>query len=384
MKSITVTLIPAVLKWARERASLEISALAHSLKINDETVIEWEKTGKIKQSLIRKLASKTRTPEGFLYLSAPLNDNLPIPDFRTIKSNSTIKPSPDLLETIQTMELRQDWMRDYLTDIGIGELNFVGCIKNAKKADAQNIADQIRKRLGLSDNWAKEKKTLEDALSFLRTKIEDIGILIFINGIVGNNTHRTLIPAEFRGFTLCDSISPLIFINGKDSKSAQMFTIAHELAHLWLGKEGVTNSDESRIPGDEDVCDAIAAEFLIPQTELLKIWNGKISFDSIARYFKSSIIVAARRCLNLQLITRQQFFDFYEEYKKELLNIPKKASGSGGDFWNSNNYRIGVRFGVTVAIAAKEGKISYRDAYRLTNLSSNAFETYSKSIGISI
>ncbi len=76
----------------------------------------------------------------------------------------------------------------------------------------------------------------EETLAFLRDKVQEIGIMFEKNGVVKNNTHRPLNVNEFRGFVLVDDFAPLIFVNNADCKAAQMFTIAHELAHLWIGE----------------------------------------------------------------------------------------------------------------------------------------------------
>jgi Zn-dependent peptidase ImmA (M78 family) len=382
-----VHFVPNVLQWARERAGLDIAYLAHRMKASAEQVLNWEKTGELSLSKAKKLASYTRTPLGYLFLAEPLSDALPIPDFRTIKDAPAARPSPDLLETIHTMQLRQEWMRDFLRDEGSDKLSFVASASSAD--DPEVIAAKIRAVIGIQEDWAKKWRTWEEALRHLREKIEHAGILIFINGVVGNNTHRTLDPQEFRGFTLCDEYAPLVFINGADSKSAQMFTIAHELAHIWYGKNGVSNVVTRDYPvlGDEKVCNAVAAEFLVPAQQLKPLWSqikrNADPYQQIARYFKVSPIVAARRCLDLSLISRETFFAFYDEYTTQERKDESKKK-TGGDFWNTQNVRIGVRFGTAVVIAAKEGKLLFRDAYRLTGLSGLTFETYSKSIGLPI
>jgi Zn-dependent peptidase ImmA (M78 family) len=243
--------------------------------------------------------------------------------------------------------------------------------------------------LGITSDWANAQSTWEDALRHLREKIEQAGILIFINGVVGNNTHRKLDTNEFRGFSLSDPFAPLIFINGADAKSAQMFTIAHELAHLWFGQNGVSNTNAKEFPErpEERQCNAVAAEFLIPADALRVTWQDlKLSaepFQIVARRFKVSPIVAARRCLDLNLIDKAAFFDFYNAYSAQEYSR-KKPKKPGGDFWKTQNVRIGVKFGTAVVIAAMEGRLLYRDAYRLTGLNGATFEKYSKSIGLPI
>jgi Zn-dependent peptidase ImmA (M78 family)/transcriptional regulator with XRE-family HTH domain len=383
----TVRFVPQVLKWARERAGLEIAYLAHRMKVPADQILTWEQNGELSFVKAKKLASYTRTPFGYLFLAEPLTDALPIPDFRTMKDSFSPKPSPDLLETIHTMQLRQEWMRDFLIDEGAAKLEFMASAKTNE--DPVTVAARMRSLLGIDESWAKRWPTWEDALRHLREKIEQSGVLIFINGVVGNNTHRKLDPQEFRGFALCDDYAPLIFINGTDPKSAQMFTIAHEFAHLWYGKNGVSNVGTGDFPSidDEKVCNAVAAEFLVPSEQIKALWSrigsSMDAYQQIARQFKVSPIVAARRCLDLQLIDRKSFFEFYDHYINQEQNGDKKKKG-GGDFWKTQNVRIGFRFGSAVVIAAKEGRLSFRDAYRLTGLSGSKFSQYSNSIGIPV
>ena len=132
-----------------------------------------------------------------------------------------------------------------------------------------------------------------------------------VNGIVGNNTHRKLDPEKFRGFVLVDDYAPLVFVNGADSKAAQMFTLAHELAHLWFGSSAAFDLRELQPADDETerACNRIAAELLAPEHELRDAWTAALQspnrYQVLARQFKVSELVAARRLLDLGLYPEQ-------------------------------------------------------------------------------
>lgn len=378
---------PEVLRWARERAGLSDEALALKLRVKPEAVQTWEQTGTLRFTQAEKLASVTHTPLGYLFLTEPPDESLPIPDFRTTKDLPIQRPSPDLLDTIYTMQRRQAWMRDFLIEEGAEPLPFVASatLQDSPRA----VASSIRKTLGLADQWARQMYTWSDALRWLREKIEGIGVLIVINGVVGNNTHRKLNPDEFRGFVLVDKYAPLIFVNGVDAKAAQMFTFAHELAHLWLGVEGVTNVDPIQKQLDlrepvERFCNAVAAEFVVPEEELKEHWNMAFRqanpYQHLAHNFKVSEIVVARRAQEVGLISREEFLNFYTVYVSEETQI-QKENREGGNYWNTQNVRLGKRFGQAVVRAAREGRLLYRDAYQLTGMSAHTFENFAQRLG---
>ena len=382
---MNITLEPLVLQWARQRAGLSPELLAEKIKIRPDRVLAWEDSGRLRFKQAEKLATVTHTPFGFLFLPQPPEDQLGIPDFRTVGDGAVDSASPDLIETVQQMQRRQAWMREYLIEEGTEPLAFIG----SARADnlPETIAANMREILDLPNGWAGLAGTWSEALRRFRQHIESAGILIFINGIVGNNTHRKLSVREFRGFVLSDAYAPLIFINGSDAKAAQMFTIAHEVAHLWLGRGGVSNLEmlqPAPVP-EEQHCNAVAAEFLVPAAELADCWdNAQASGDSylfLARRFKVSPIVAARRASDLELITRTDYVEFYRDYEADERRVASKRSG-GGSFWNTQNTRLGKRFGAAVVRAAKEGRLLYRDAYRLTGLRGDTFEKFARSIGV--
>jgi Zn-dependent peptidase ImmA (M78 family) len=370
----------AVLRWALERSSKDIPTFREKFPKLQEW-LEEQSQPTLRQ--LEALARATSTPLGYFFLAKPPEERLPIPLFRTQANGHPHRPSPDLLETVQTMERRQAWVREYLVEEGQQALPFVRSAKLIE--EPERIAGEMRSVLGLELAWAAKLATWSEALKELQKKMEAAWILVVVNGIVGNNTRRKLDPEEFRGFVLVDEYAPLVFVNGADAKAAQMFTLAHELAHLWFGSSAAFDLRELQ-PADDDTeraCNRVAAEFLVPERELKESWSSLTQnsdrFQLLARRFKVSELVAARRALDLALISRGAFLDFYRSY---LQNERRKASkvSSGGDFYANQNYRIGRRFAETVVRAAREGKLLYRDAYQLTGLYGSTFDRYAESL----
>jgi Zn-dependent peptidase ImmA (M78 family) len=367
-----------VLRWAIDRAGLTPDGLESKFP----KIRQWVegKTQPTRRQL-ESLAKVTLTPFGFFFLPEPPEVRLPIPHFRTLGDTIPSRPSPNLIDTIQLMQRRQEWMREFLTEEGQDPLQIVRSIKN--DTPPESIANHIRNALRLDEGWAAQQRTWEEALDFLRKAMEDAGILVIINGVVGNNTHRKLNPGEFRGFVLVDMYVPLVFVNGADAKAAQMFTIAHELAHVFFGSSAAFDLREMQPADDpgEQACNRVGAEFLVPERKLRQVWpsikNNTDPFQTIARQFKVSVLVAARRALDLQLINREAFFDFYHTYQIDERERREAASRAGrGDFYANQNKRVGQRFALTVARAVKEGKLLYSEAYRLTGLYGSTFDSY--------
>ena len=385
-RSLKITLQPDVLRWARERLRVSQDELAQKMQVRPELVLEWEQSGRISVAQADRLAQRTHTPLGFLYLTEPPEDHLPIPDFRTRSVDTPPRSSPDLLETVETMLRRQAWMRDELIEDDATPLDFVGAYRI--DAPPRQVAAAMRDALQLSYDWASQVSTWTDALKVLRDQAEDAGILVVFNGIVGNNTRRKLAPDEFQGFALVDEHAPLIFVNSADFKAAQMFTFAHELAHLFVGETGVSifQNLQPAPHATERFCNQTAAEFLVPKEDLSNFWptakQANDRYQAIARHFKVSSLVAARRTLDLDLIDHDEFFRFYQEYQDTEWRGRQQDQASGGDFWNTQKWRIGPRFGTAIIRAVKEGRLLYREAYSLTGLKGDTFERMPKKMGM--
>jgi len=376
--SVRVSVSPDMLHWACQRAGYRIPDVVEQIP-QFQAWVARERQPTLRQ--LEKLANLTHTPLGYLFLNEPPDEPLPVPDFRTVAGTRASRPSPDLLETIYSMQRRQDWLRESFMEGEADPLPFVG---SASPSDPPGrVGHEMRQSLELERGWATDVPSWQEAVRELRRRIEGAGVMAVINSLVGNNPHRRLKVEEFRGFALADPYAPLIFVNGADARSAQMFTLAHELAHIWLGSDGVSGFERMLPPdrAEEVWCDQAAAEFLAPGDEVRQYWDPN-DVGAVARRFKVSPIVAARRALDLGLMERGAFFAFYRR-DIEQERITSQRDG-GGDFYNLQNTRVGKLFTKEVANAALEGRIGFKEAYDLTGLGGGPFQRYASKLGISL
>ncbi|MBF0152522.1 MAG: ImmA/IrrE family metallo-endopeptidase [Magnetococcales bacterium] len=364
---------PTMLRWARERAALSEEQLANKLNVPTSRLLAWEgglKSPTFKQA--EKIAQKTHVPFGCLFLPEPPPEVLPIPDLRTWEGIPLEQPSADFFDLIRNVMFQQDWYREYRLEYGADPLPFVG--KFRLGADVQTVAEDIRRTLNMdhllsAPNWEKH-------LGLLCDRCEEVGIWIMRAGYIGSNTHRTLRVEEFRGFAISDPLVPLIFINGKDAKAAQIFTLAHELAHLWFGESGISNLrfDEAasgkhvRI---ERVCNRVAAELLVPRARFLAAWNSENSPNdnvlALTGAFKVSGVVIARRALDLGKIDNLTYRTFCQQELKSWQKKQEKKT-DGGNYYATLPIANGRKFTDAVLISAMSGKLLLRDAGGLLHM----------------
>lgn len=362
----------SMLTWAISRAGYDMPTFAEKFP----KILEWldgQKKPTVKQ--LEEFSKKVYLPFGYLFLPQPPQENVPIPFFRT-NGNHADKISINVYDTILLLQQRQDWLKNYLKDNDFQRLSYVG--NYSKSNDVRAIVADIRQTLQLPENWASQFNTWKDAQDHLVLQIEDKGIIAIFNGIVENNTHRPIPVEECRGFVLVDEYAPFMFVNNSDFKSAQMFTIVHELAHIWIGHSAGFDFRRLQPANDpmEILCDKVAAEFLVPEQEFNEVWSHRPNnFSYASRYFKVSEIVIARRALDTGKISRPQFFDFYEEYSNREF-AKKESQGPGGDFYATTKKRISITFANHVNQAVKSGNLLYRDAYKLTGLKGDTFENF--------
>lgn len=365
-----VNVKPEVLVWTRKRAALGVEQLVAKFpKYKD-----WE-NGKSQPTLkqVKDLAKYVHAPYGYFFLSKPLDESLQLPDFRTVDGKPIQRLSPDLFDTIRYCQLRQDWYQDYKRNEGDDPLSFVGAASTDDRTEM--VAAKIRSRLELDHEERKNISNWTDALRKIVEKAEALGVLVMVSGVVLNNTHRRLKPEEFRGFTLADEFAPLVFINGADTKAAQMFTLAHELAHVWLGKSGLSDSRPNVLPKNEiEVwCNKVAAETLVPLHALRDEYREdetlRNELSRLTRQFKVSTLVMLRRMYDLKVLTRKQF---QEAYESEISRFRQKSGGGGGNFTASLTARVGKRFARALITDTLEGRTSFRDAFRMLGIKKTA------------
>jgi len=369
-RGLTVHVKPELLRWARERAGWSLEGLKKPFPKIDV----WER-GEAQPTLkqLERLARTLRVPLGFLFLDSPPDETLPIPDFRTMAPAGYPTPSPDLLDTIYVCQQAQEWYRDYLVSIGEEPLPFVASVTT--KDDTRTVAAYIRERLHFDVDQRGALPTWTQALSRFIDQVEDIGIVVMVNGVVGNNPHRRLHPEEFRGFALVDDRAPLIFINGADSISAKTFTLAHELAHIWLGKSGVTDSELFRLPNTrvERWCNQVAAEILVPAQLLDQNFNPQEDLQEeisrLARVFKVSTLVILRRLFDRRYLDWERYSEIYRQEFQRLLAYERKRTMGGGDFYATLSRRVSPRLAHALVASVYEGHTLFRDALRMLGVS---------------
>ena len=372
---------PSILAWARERAGFTVSKLAEKLKIKQEQVESWE-TGNSKPTFRQAqiFANKTYVPFGYLFLKEPPREELPIPDLRTIGDRPIGGFSLDLKDTIRSTFERVAWYKDFCREQDLPSLNWVGSVT----VDNFELATTTAKRL-LGGSIQQRPRQFHDYFKELISKIEILGALVMRNSVVGNNTHRSLDRDEFRGFAIADDHAPVIFINATDTPQAQLFTLLHEFAHLLINESGVSDlshRNENRI---EKFCNRVAAEFLVPTDEFVKLWNiqhedWRTNLPQLEQIFHVSQWVIARRALETGFISEQQYWDHYgkilDALKKE--KDKQKDKGSGPPFNRLINMRYSKKFATAVASEALSGRMLLRDAHHLIGVHPSKLKDFAK------
>lgn len=350
--AVEVTIKPEVLKWALERSGLgenEIEKRFPKLK-------EWQ-SGSKKPTLpqAKTLAKAVRLPLGRLLLPVPTPDELTIPDFRTVRNANVESIGADLREVIQTAEQRLDWYAEYATEIGIAPPAILGVV--SPSTPPEKAAEVVRESLGW-DSIGHPKGP--DRVMDLVHRMEDHGLLVMRNTIVGNSTSRRLDVHEFRGFTLREGPYALVFVNTSDSKTAQLFSLAHELAHVAMAAPGLSG-DQGKRNNVERWCNKFAAALLIPEASVRSIQFDSdqlvVQLSTTATRFGVSREALLWRLVDLKLIQKKDADRVVGLFKGEEATQASQTAGAP-PFPVLVRSRVGRRFLNTITGAALAGDLS--------------------------
>ncbi|GBD80971.1 hypothetical protein TEHD10_2034 [Tetragenococcus halophilus subsp. halophilus] len=381
-----VPITPHVIKYYIDTSNINLEDLEKDANLKN--INGWlDLSAQPTFNQLNQLSKKIKVPFGYLLLNDIQKEEPSLIEYRTVLNNEVDKPSRDLLETIDDMEDKQDWMRDFLIRNSYEKLNFVN--KFSKKDSVQTIAQGIRHTLQLEETWFVNRQ-YNNAFNYLRDKFENAGILVMQNGVVKANTHRNLNVDEFRAFVLVDDYAPLIFINSTDSNGGKIFSLFHEVAHIFLGESDLFNDNNVSHPiyrNDLEVlCNDIASELCIPAPYFKELWAKNTERDTfnkihyIAQKCKISILAVAVKALKNRYIDEQEYYKIRNEslkyYKKE--NTKKKENNGNGI--NTAVSRIDKRFFQFLSNDIKSGNTQYTDAYRLLNTNRKTFDKIERKI----
>lgn len=382
--TVRVPVSASIWDWVTKIGSFQ------SLTEDDYRKIERWQTGESAPTInqLSQFSKKLRIPVGYFFLDQPINDVPPVFAHRTIANAAITEPSRELVDTLTDMQSVQEWMRQDIVECGEGKLPFVGSYQ-VGRANTMDLAGAIRGVLQLSVEWYSEDGRImpvDEAFKLLRERCTDSGIVVMLNGIARDNTHRPLDAQEFRAFALVNEYAPLIFINRTDGRHGQIFSLTHEIVHIWLGAEEIYNDSyqyESNAP-IEVLCNAVAAELLVPRTVFVRYWRRIVeeksvddAIEELAERFPVSQVVIARRALDEGFISSAKYQDVADACRRHW-EVQRASSASGGNYYSTKRSRLDHRFVERLAASVSEGRTSYTDAYRLTGTNRRTFSNVLK------
>ena len=369
----TAYINPAILSWSRQRAGLSEAQVAKGLMVKLERLKAWEGGQSLPSfNQAQKWAAIVHVPFGYLFLKAPPPEYLPLPDLRTVGGVFPEKPSLNLMDTVTDVLRKQDWYLEYLQDHERSPLSFVGSF--SIRSPIKDVVADIRRVLGVTDAFA--RMGYEDYVRALVNGAEEAGILVMRSGVALGNTHRKLDVSEFRGFAISNPMAPVVFINSADAPTARLFTLMHELAHIWIGSTGVSDGSSQSARQEEAFCNAVAGEFLAPELIFRAHWDSDVHWEEnlgpLAGRFRVSTLVIARRARDLGYISNDQYGTYY----RRILQEYRDKGGNGGDYYRTAAIRNSTRLSKAVLAEAQSGRILLRDAGKLLGVQPAKLKTY--------
>jgi len=376
---------PEVLVWARETAGLSKADAAKALSIGgkkasgEELLTAYELGEKeLSRPLLVRMAKVYRRPLLTFYLPRPPAQADLGEDFRTLPDHLKQESSGLLTALVRDIHVRKELIKNALVDMEEARtLAFVGELHSS--TPAAEAAQLITKRLNFSLDEFRAKNRPEDAFSYTRHLVEDIGVFVLLAGNLGS--HHTDIPVEvFRGFALSDDQAPFIVINDQDAPAARSFTLLHELAHIFLGATGISGSDTSATI--ERYCNDISSLILLPAEELLnQFWSA----DNERELVRDVANFASERNISGSLVAYRLFSagvidePMWSKVSGELRRLwlmqkaakkqkAKEDTNSGPSYYVVKRYKLGHSLVDFVGRTVQEGILTASKAGKILDV----------------
>lgn len=350
------------LNWAAANVGMSLNQVVSKItksQKSQQRMIE----GKLTVKEAEKISQLTKVPFGYLFLeNPPKAEYIDIPDLRQKPDAEPL--SENFYDVLKDIKLKHDWYLDYLKELDAEPLDFVGKFK--VESSYKEIARDICNELNLPIN-SKNRKERENYFSVLVEKCEQKRILVFRSGVVGYNNKRILDIDEFRGFVFTHNLASAVFINLQDSPSARIFTLIHELAHIWLGQNGVDDLHIDAKDYVEVLCNKVAAEVLVPEEVFKRKWDDFLGdISALSDYFGVSTIVIARVALTLKKISQSYYLENYQ--KDQMLDRKKRSQINGGDYYRNAVGKNTLALSRAVFGKAMSGGITLREAGKVLGM----------------
>jgi len=377
-----------VLKWGRESANISLEDAAKKAEVSPQRLETWEEGTDYPTIRQAKLLAKAyKRPFSLFFLPEIPNDFHPLQDYRRDDSKKLDTASIFIIRDVQE---KQHWISELFEETGEDPLAFVG--KYSIKDQAETVARDILKTLKINPGNYSGNPILEWV-----EKAESAGI--FISRTSYLHSKLVLDRDLIQGFAIADNYAPFIFVNTKNWKAPQLFTLVHELAHIWIAKSGISNEvdiDYSEKPKSkfhpvELFCNQVAANALMPGE--LVVQMGEKTFTSNKEVFKQaknlgvSSFALLIRLLKLNLISnntyqalRQEAQEDFERFlaKEEERKLKQKEKNNGPDTYLLRLNKNSKLFTRIVIDAFKNGTISPSIASTLLNTQTNKFPKFEK------
>ncbi|WP_045760317.1 ImmA/IrrE family metallo-endopeptidase [Xanthomonas albilineans] len=338
---------PAVMQWARESIGLTVEDVAERISKRPDDISNWESgTDAPTYVQLERLAYEVyKRPIAVFFLPKPPEEHRPQSEFRTLPAFDLKNLASDTFLHIRKAHAYQIALAELFDGRNPAQRKlWEDCPLDLRDSPA-NAASAIRQELGITVEGQARWGDDADALLQWRQAVERRGIFVFKNSFM---------QKEISGFCLRDDEFPLIYLNNSTTKTRQIFSLLHELAHLLFNVNGLSKFDHSyvrQLPQHERkievFCNAVASEVLIPGSDFERQAASLPSdlthasdavFSNLAQHYGVSREAILRRFLDLGRVDQA----FYEEKVAEWTGQLKKAKG-GGDWYATTRTYISDR-----------------------------------------